>query len=109
MLLAPGKGRAGQVLATGRPARTRSVLDDPRLHPDYADMIRAEGSVAVLVAPIRMGERVEGLIYVDNRTSRPFTDRDEAILMRLADHAAIGLRNARLFTRSTPRSGARAA
>jgi len=97
VLLAPGKGLAGQVLATGRPARTPSVLDDPRLHPDYADMIRTEGSVAVLVAPIRMGERIEGLIYVDNRTSRPFTDRDEAILMRLADHAAIALRNARLF------------
>jgi signal transduction histidine kinase len=97
VLLGGGKGLAGQVLATGRPARTSRVLDDSRLHPDYVDMIRTEGSVAVLVAPIRMGERVEGLIYVDNRTSRPFTDRDEAILMRLADHAAIALRNARLF------------
>ena len=97
VLLDEGKGLAGQVLATGRPARTSRVLDDPRLHPEYADMIRTEGSVAVLVAPIRMGERIEGLIYVDNRTSRPFTDREEAILMRLADHAAIALRNARLF------------
>jgi signal transduction histidine kinase/ActR/RegA family two-component response regulator len=60
-------------------------------------MIRAEGSVAVLVAPIRMGERVEGLLYVDNRVARAFTDRDETILTRLADHAAIGLRNAQLF------------
>jgi PAS domain S-box-containing protein len=97
VVLLPGKGLAGEVLATGRPARTANVLDDPRLHPDYAGMIRAEGSVAVLVAPIRMGERVEGLIYVDNRSARAFTDRDETILTRLADHAAIGLRNAQLF------------
>ena len=97
VLLIPGKGLAGEVLATGRPVRTASVLDDPRLHPDYAGMIRAEGSVAVLVVPIRTGERVEGLIYVDNRTARAFTDRDETILGRLADHAAIGLRNAQLF------------
>jgi PAS domain S-box-containing protein len=97
VLLTPGKGLAGEVLATGRPVRTDRVLDDPRLHPDDAEMVRTEGSLAVLVAPIRMGERIEGLIYVDNRTARPFSDRDEAVLMRLADHAAIALRNARLF------------
>ncbi|HET7341287.1 MAG TPA: GAF domain-containing protein, partial [Methylomirabilota bacterium] len=97
VLLTPGKGLAGEVLATGRPVRTANVLEDPRLHPDYAPMIRAEGSRAVMVAPIRIGERIEGLIYVDNRRPRAFTDRDEAVLMRLADHAAIALGNARLF------------
>ena len=97
VLLKPGKGLGGEVLATGRPVRTANVLDDRRLHPDYAPMIRAEGSQAVMVAPIRMGERVEGLIYVDNRRPRAFSERDEAILMRLADHAAIALRNVQLF------------
>ncbi len=95
--LMPDEGLAGAVLTTGQPVRSASVLDDPRLHPDYAGMIRSEGSVAVMVAPIRMGEDVEGLLYVDNRTPRAFSDRDEAILMRLADHAAVALRNARLF------------
>jgi PAS domain S-box-containing protein len=95
--LMPGRGLAGEVLATGRPVRVANVLEDPRLHPDYADMIRLEGSVAVLVAPIRMGAGVEGLLYVDNRTPRAFSERDEAILLRLADHAAVALANARLF------------
>jgi PAS domain S-box-containing protein len=95
--LAPGRGLAGEVLATGRAARTANLRDDPRLPPEWADLVRGEGSVAVLVSPIRMGERVEGLIYVDNRTPRPFTDRDETILGRLADQAAIALRNAQLF------------
>jgi len=95
--LRPGAGLAGEVLATGRPVRVRNVLEDARLHPDYAEMIRREGSVAVLVAPIRMGEEVEGLLYVDNRTPSEFSERDEAILLRLADHAAVALRNARLF------------
>ena len=95
--LLPGRGLGGEVLATGRPVRVGNVLEDPRLHPDYAEMIRREGSVAVLVAPIRMGDGVEGLLYVDNRTPRAFSERDEAILLRLADHAAVALRNARLF------------
>ena len=92
-----GKGLAGEVLATGRPARTDDVIADPRLHPDYAGMIREEGSVAVVVAPIRMGARVEGLIYCDNRAPRSFTERDEEVLLRLGDHAAIALRNAGLY------------
>ena len=97
VLLTAGKGLAGAVLATGRPVRTDNVLNDPRLHPDYAEMIREEGSVAVVVAPIRMGSRVEGLIYCDNRSPRPFTERDEEVLVRLADHAAIAVHNAGLY------------
>ena len=97
VLLTAGKGLAGAVLATGSPVRTDNVLNDPRLHPDYAEMIREEGSVAVVVAPIRMGSRVEGLIYCDNRSPRPFTERDEEVLVRLADHAAIAVHNAGLY------------
>jgi PAS domain S-box-containing protein len=97
VVLVAGKGLAGEVLATGRPARTEDVLADPRLHPDYAGMIREEGSVTVVVAPIRMDGRVEGLIYCDNRSPRPFTERDEEVLLRLADHAAIALRNVGLY------------
>jgi PAS domain S-box-containing protein len=109
VLLVPGKGLAGHVLATGRPVRTDNVLEDHRLHPDYEDMIRLEGSMAVLVAPIRMGQAIEGLIYVDNRTPRAFNDRHESTLLRLADHAGIALRNARLFAgEQTARSEAEA-
>ena len=45
VLLVAGKGLAGEVLATGRPARNDDVIADPRLHPDYAGMIR-EGAAS---------------------------------------------------------------
>ena len=32
-----------------------------------------------------------------NRTKRPFSDHDEATLLRLADEAAVAIRNAQLF------------
>jgi signal transduction histidine kinase len=61
--------------------------------------VAREQIVTLMVVPIVIGPQIEGLLYVDNRTARPFTDRDEAILRQLADHAAIALRNAQLLAR----------
>jgi len=44
-----------------------------------------------------MGGQVEGVLYVSNPVTQPFTDRDEAILVRLAAHAAIAIQNAQLY------------
>jgi GAF domain-containing protein/ActR/RegA family two-component response regulator len=92
-----GKGVGGQVLLTGRPFRTDDYLGDPRITKDYAALARAEGVVSQLAVPIRIGERIEGLLYVDHRARQPFADRDETILSRLAEHAAIAIQNARLY------------
>jgi signal transduction histidine kinase len=37
------------------------------------------------------------MIYASNHASRPFTDRDEEILTRLATHAALAMQNAQLY------------
>ena len=42
-----------------------------------------EGTVAEMVVPIPGQARVEGLLYVDNRSPRPFTDHDEAVAARI--------------------------
>jgi signal transduction histidine kinase len=94
----PGEGIGGLVLATGRPCRTDDYRQDPRLSPAYRHLTQAGGTVGVLVVPIRYGERVEGLLYVGATQPRTFTDHDEVILQRLADHAAIALHNARLYS-----------
>jgi PAS domain S-box-containing protein len=99
----PGKGMGGQVLLTGRPFRTDNYCQDPRLSQDDFDIIQADGVVSVMAVPIRIGARVEGLLYVDNRAARPFSDHDEAILLQLAEHAASAIQNARLFEGSERR------
>ncbi|MGH7268550.1 MAG: GAF domain-containing protein, partial [Candidatus Rokuibacteriota bacterium] len=93
----PGKGAGGRVLLSGRPLRTHEYLTDPQISGDYAERVRAEGVVSLLVVPILIGGAPQGLVYVANRAPRPFTDDDEAVLVRLADHAAIAIQNARLF------------
>ncbi|MBI2155842.1 MAG: GAF domain-containing protein [Candidatus Rokubacteria bacterium] len=99
----PGQGIGGQTLLTGRPFRTDRYIEDARISRDFDRQIRERGIVSSLVVPITPGRRVEGLLYVHNRSPRPFTDRDESILVRLADHAAVAIRNARLFEASESR------
>ncbi len=93
----PGKGLGGQVLISGRPARTDNYAEDPRFSKDYMAWARANGTIASMVVPILIGDRVEGLLIVANHSPRPFTDADETVLVRLADHVAIAIQNARLY------------
>jgi signal transduction histidine kinase/CheY-like chemotaxis protein len=95
----PGRGMGGLALVSGNPVRTDDYRIDPRFSKDYVGAIEAEGIVAQLVVPIRWGDRVEGLLYVSRRSARPFTERDDALLGRLADQAAVVLHNVELVAR----------
>jgi PAS domain S-box-containing protein len=94
-----GHGLGGRVMELGRPLRTDDYPSDPAIAPDYAAIGDRLGSRSVMVVPIRVDDRVDGLLYVANTTRQPFSDRDEAMLVRLADHAAFAIRNARLLAR----------
>jgi signal transduction histidine kinase/CheY-like chemotaxis protein len=97
--IVPGKGLGGHVLATGQPHRTNQYVEDPQIAADdeYIKVVRDNQIVAAMAVPIKLDGYVEGLLYVANREARPFTDQDEAALIRLADHAAIAIHNARLY------------
>src|SRR5262249_5617659 len=93
----PGEGLGGRVLRERRPMRTGDDRRAPRVGDRYQECIRRLGIAAQMAVPVLIEDRVEGLLYVDNRSARAFTDQDEAILMRLAAQAALAIRNARLF------------
>jgi PAS domain S-box-containing protein len=95
----PGKGVGGQVLLTGRPARTADYANDPSFSKDYAAVAASEGTVTLICVPILIQGQVEGLLFAINKTPRAFTDRDEAILVQIADQAATAIHNAQLFAR----------
>jgi PAS domain S-box-containing protein len=95
--IAPGQGLGGQVMMTGRPRRTASYLGDPQVPRDFHEAAREAGTNALMVVPIAVQRQVEGLLYISNRSSRAFTDEDEAICLRLADQAAVAIQNAMLF------------
>ncbi len=96
--IAPGHGVAGRALQTRKPFRTANYLEDPQLPDGYADPVGAEGVVATLAVPMILDQELIGVIFVANRTAAPFSEHDEAILLRLAVPAALAIRNARLVT-----------
>ena len=93
----PGLGIGGQAVVSGRPERAGERVAWPSMPPGYAEAIDAEGIRSALAVPIVVGRQVEGLLYVCSRTPRSFSDADETVLVRLADHAAAALHNNRLF------------
>src|SRR5262249_61037213 len=89
--------------AGGSPCRTCSYREDSRFGPEFLACARIEDLHAYIAVPIKIEDRVEGFFSVANRDDRLLTDRDEQILLRLADHAAVAIHNAGLFADNAAR------
>ena len=102
VVITPGRGLGGSVLATGEPLATSNYLEDPLiLHdPVYDQSIRDEGIVSALVVPISLRGQIVGLLMVANRVARTFTNEDVDSLARMAQQAAVAMENARLYAES---------
>jgi signal transduction histidine kinase len=85
-----GKGVIGRVVRTGEPALVIDVQNDP----DYVAIV--DGMVVELAVPIRVEDRIIGVIALECSQSDR-VEESTGFIMRLADHAAIAIENARLF------------
>ena len=90
-----GEGAAGMVAETGQPL----LIDDYRTWGQRATIYEKESPFsAVLSVPMTWGKEVIGVIHVlDNVETRHFMESDLQLLEMFASHAAITVRNARLF------------
>ncbi|MEU8620477.1 GAF domain-containing protein [Streptomyces sp. NPDC048623] len=95
--LAMGAGLGGLVAKTAVPYNTPDYLHDARFEHTLDDTVRAEGLIAIQGAPLKLGLNVIGVLFAANRGARPFSDHEVALLVSLADHAAIAIENATLF------------
>jgi two-component sensor histidine kinase len=91
-----GEGVAGQVLQTGQPLAVEDVRQDPRYH--YADIARAEGLCSLLCVPLRVRERIIGVLNCYTDVPHRFTRDETALLSTLANQTALAIENARLVT-----------
>ena len=94
-----GAGLGGLVAQTAMPYTSAHYLEDARFsHRDHIDRAVAEEAlVAILGVPMRLGNRVIGVLFAANRSERPFDAEEAELLGSLAAHAAVAIDNARLL------------
>ena len=97
--LAMGAGLGGLVAQSATPYATADYFADARFHhKNHIDeAVTEEGLVAILGVPLRLGQRVIGVLFAANRSARPFLQEEVSLLASLAAHAAVAIDNARLL------------
>jgi transcriptional regulator with GAF, ATPase, and Fis domain len=87
---------ANRAIADGEAICAVNCAEDERFRD--VQSISLLGLRSVLCIPMRDRDAVIGAIYLDNRLARrAFGNEDMRMLEALADHAAVAVRNARLF------------
>ena len=95
--LREGQGITGLAVLERRPVQSHDLLNDPRVQtPEVA---RASGFRSMLSVPLRVGDSAIGAINVLRNDPHRFSADEEAVLVALADQAAIALEHARLYQR----------
>lgn len=89
------QGILGYVMQTRKPFMTNDVRNDPRYFQPLSEM---DATRSELCVPLRIGDRVIGVIDVQNtQTGRFFDEVDLLAMTALSGQVAIALDNARLF------------
>jgi PAS domain S-box-containing protein len=86
-----GQGISGWAIQVGQPVRTGNV----HIHPHYVST--QPGIQSGLYMPLKVGDRIIGVISVESELPDAFTEQDERLLATLASQAAIAFENARLY------------
>lgn len=94
-----GAGLGGLVAQTATPYSTPDYFADARFNhtADIDSCVAEEELTSILGVPLLLGRKVLGVLYAANRTVRPISREEVALLVSLAAHAAIAIDNARLL------------
>lgn len=94
IVLKPGAGIAGRVIASGQPINVTDIGRDPR----YLRSARHTPTFrSMLVAPVQSRKQRLGTLSVQSPAMGAFNDDDERLLKTLGIQAALALENARLL------------
>lgn len=91
-----GEGLAGMAAASGQPIAVEDVREDPRYR--YDQMARESGLCGLLCVPLRVRERVIGVLNCYTGEPHRFTQDEIALFSTLGNQTALAIENARLAT-----------
>src|SRR6202008_3320508 len=91
IVVRPGLGLGGQVLASGRPMLVDDYAHDRRISRDFVEIVsHGEGLRAVACVPVLGPGATEALLYVGSRTAGRLGERALDELRLIAEFAGIG-------------------
>lgn len=99
--LSPGEGIIGWVAKHGQPLLVNDVSKDPRYIVDKLGIL-AE-TQAELAVPLKVEDRVLGVLDVQNNIAGTFDRDDLFVLQTLADQIAMAIEDARLYEEARER------
>jgi signal transduction histidine kinase/putative methionine-R-sulfoxide reductase with GAF domain/ActR/RegA family two-component response regulator len=93
----PGFGFYGRIVDSGRPLRLPDMLAAPAtvLDADVLRRLRGSRQRSLLAVPLRVQERITGVLSIAAATGRVFSDDEVRLLQAFADQAALALENSR--------------
>ena len=97
MRIPPGVGICGRVVTTGVPLRTNDTRQEPAYIAGYSD------SLSELAVPLRVGDRIIGVLDTQSTHLNAYTEEDERLLVTLAGQLSTLIDNARLFKETQQR------
>ncbi len=87
----PGQGLSGWVVQHGQAVRSGNVNGDPRYIETFP------GLQSGLYIPLKIGDRVLGVISIESEQANAFNEADERLSTALATQAAVALENSLLY------------
>jgi signal transduction histidine kinase/ActR/RegA family two-component response regulator len=94
-----GTGVVGLAVTERRMVVTSSVLTDSRVNlpPAVREQHERQHHQLVIAAPLIVDDAVIGTLALNETKRRTFSENELALLQALANHAAVGIRNAQRF------------
>jgi signal transduction histidine kinase/ActR/RegA family two-component response regulator len=92
-----GESLSGIVAATGEPQLVNDLASDPRLLPEHRTTMLRHGYRALLAVPIKIAERVAGVVSIQTRRETGFSPDDLEIVVAFAGQVGTALNNTRLY------------
>jgi len=92
-----GESLAGRVAVGGEPLLVADLANDLRVTATHRESCSRRGYRAMLAVPVKVGERVVGVLTILSRRQEGFCAEDLIIATAFAAQAAVALENSRLY------------
>lgn len=93
-----GESLAGKAMSEGRPIAVMDVRNTPEYR--YPDIARKEGLCSLLCVPLRLRDKIIGVLNCYTDEPHVFTNEEIAVLTAIGSHAAIAIENSKLVVKS---------